>query len=234
MEWELQQIGFDYTYDKRLYDRLLSQNAQAIVGHLCADPVFMKRSIRFLENHDEARAATAFPKTHYCAAVITFTVPGMHFFHEGQFEGYKSKISMHVGRRYIEPVNAEISEFYSKLIKVVSRDVIKNGSMQSCRILPAWDGNGTCNNFIAYTMSTKGIAKTSAPLFIVVNFGQSEGQCYIKFGNSFAENFHQKEFLSFRDLMHSGIEYYRPLSELVQKGMYFDMLPLSYHVLEVN
>src|SRR5262249_21557862 len=83
LEWTLQQQGFDYTYDKRMYDRLHARNAGAVRGHLHADPEFLRKSVHFLENHDEPRAAAAFPRpVHRAAAVLTFLVPGMRFFHE--------------------------------------------------------------------------------------------------------------------------------------------------------
>ena len=34
LDWEVQEMGFDYTYDKTLYDRLVLSNAQDIQGHL--------------------------------------------------------------------------------------------------------------------------------------------------------------------------------------------------------
>ena len=37
-EWDLQQQGFDYCYDKRLYDRLAHDTAESVRLHLCADP----------------------------------------------------------------------------------------------------------------------------------------------------------------------------------------------------
>ena len=37
LEWALQQQGFDYCYDKRLYDRLVHDGAEAVHGHLNAD-----------------------------------------------------------------------------------------------------------------------------------------------------------------------------------------------------
>ena len=36
LEWELQQQGFDYCYDKRLYDRLRTGDAPSIRAHLAA------------------------------------------------------------------------------------------------------------------------------------------------------------------------------------------------------
>lgn len=88
LEWTLQQQGFDYCYDKRLYDRLRSGDVKSIRGHLRAGLDYQDKLARFLENHDEPRAASAFewPK-HRTAAAITYLSPGLRFFHQGQFEG---------------------------------------------------------------------------------------------------------------------------------------------------
>ena len=37
LEFALQQQGFDYCYDKRLYDRLVHEGAESVHGHLSAD-----------------------------------------------------------------------------------------------------------------------------------------------------------------------------------------------------
>ena len=77
MEWELQQAGFDYTYDKRLYDRLVEGAATPVREHLMADPGFQERSLRFIENHDEPRAAATFsPEMHRAAATIALLARG--------------------------------------------------------------------------------------------------------------------------------------------------------------
>ena len=60
MEWTLQQQGFDYCYDKRLYDRLVHEGADAVRGHLSGDAAYQERLLRFIENHDEPRAAATF------------------------------------------------------------------------------------------------------------------------------------------------------------------------------
>jgi len=94
LEWRLQQHGFDFTYDKRLYDRLHASGGRASREHLLADAEFQNHSARFLENHDEPRAAAAFsPEMHRPAAIVTFFVPGLRFFQEGQFEGWKTCVS---------------------------------------------------------------------------------------------------------------------------------------------
>ena len=103
LEWTLQQQGFDYTYDKRLYDRLREGHARPVRDHLRADPDYQCKMARFLENHDEPRAAATFsPGMHEAAAVITFLSQGLRFFHQGQFEGRRKRISPHLVRAPLE------------------------------------------------------------------------------------------------------------------------------------
>ena len=60
LEWTLQQQGFDYTYDKRLYDRLRDGHARPVREHFYAELDYQNKMARFLENHDEPRAAATF------------------------------------------------------------------------------------------------------------------------------------------------------------------------------
>jgi len=88
LESTMQQQGFDYAYDKRLYDRLREGHARPAWEHFHAGMDYQNRLARFLENHDEPRAAATFPQeVHEAAAVITYLSPGLRFFHQGQFEG---------------------------------------------------------------------------------------------------------------------------------------------------
>ena len=61
LEWTMQQQGFDYAYDKRLYDRLREGRARPVREHFHAGLDYQDKLARFLENHDEPRAAATFP-----------------------------------------------------------------------------------------------------------------------------------------------------------------------------
>ena len=118
LEWTMQQQGFDYAYDKRLYDRLREGHPQAVRGHLQADLEYQNHLARFLENHDEPRAAAAFPPgMHEAAATITYLTPGLRFFHQGQLSGCVKRISPHLVRGPDEPVNAAVGQFYARLME---------------------------------------------------------------------------------------------------------------------
>lgn len=97
LEWELQQQGFDYCYDKRLYDRLEHDAAESVRLHLCADLGYQGKLVRFIENRDEPRALSAFSsQKERAAAVVMATIPGAKLFHEGQFEGRKVRLPVPV------------------------------------------------------------------------------------------------------------------------------------------
>src|SRR5262245_51062024 len=120
LEWTLQEQGFDYTYDKRLYDRLRSGHGQSVREHFGAGLDFQDRLVRFLENHDEPRAAATFsPAAHRAAAVVTFLSPGLRFFHQGQLDGWRKRISPHLCRGPAEPVDEEIQSFYDRPLAIL-------------------------------------------------------------------------------------------------------------------
>lgn len=98
-EWDLQQQGFDYTYDKRLCDRLLHSSPQSVKDHLLAEQGYQGRLVRFLENHDEARIASRLhARRAEAAALIAYTIPGMRFFYDGQWEGQRVRVPVQLGR----------------------------------------------------------------------------------------------------------------------------------------
>jgi glycosidase len=177
LEWTLQQQGFDYAYDKRLYDRLREGHARPVREHFHAGLDYQNKLARFLENHDEPRAAAAFPREMYqAAAVITFLSPGLRFFHQGQFEGRLKRISPHLGRAPDEEVNRPLEQFYERLLEVLRRPAVRQGQWQLLECVPAWNGNASSDAFIAFTWQHSGGAR----LLVVVNYASHPSQCYVR------------------------------------------------------
>src|SRR5208283_477284 len=122
----MQQQGFDYTYDKRLYDRLREGHVRPVREHFHAGLDYQNKMARFLENHDEPRTAATFShEVHEAAAVVTFLSPGLRFFHQGQFVGRKKRITPHLVRAPQEPIDRKIEEFYNRLLSVLRRPVVR-------------------------------------------------------------------------------------------------------------
>ncbi|HEY3079201.1 MAG TPA: alpha-amylase family glycosyl hydrolase [Chloroflexota bacterium] len=122
LEYRLQRLGFDYTYDKQLYDRLRHADAAAVGGHILADEAFARRCCRFVENHDEERAAAAFPpERHRAAALVALTLPGMRLLHEGQLEGRRRRLPVQLLGRALEPLDPGLAAFYQRLLAAAPR-----------------------------------------------------------------------------------------------------------------
>ena len=130
-EWELQQLGFQFTYDKRLYDRLRQALPQEVESHLRAEVSFQKKLIRFLENHDEARSATVFGNIRLPAvSTLISTLPGMRLYHQGQLEGKRLRIPVQLRRAKPEAVDEETKNFYDRLLNITNHKLFHDGRWQ--------------------------------------------------------------------------------------------------------
>src|SRR6266851_1675361 len=177
LEWTMLQQGFDYAYDKRLYDRLREGHARPVREHLLAGLDFQNKLARFLENHDEPRAAATFaPSMHEAAAVITYLSPGLRFFHQGQFEGRSKRIAPHLIRAPLEPTNGTLLRFYDGLLAVLRQPIVRDGQWRLLECAPAWDRNWTWECFIAWTWE----ARDGQRRLIAVNYAANQSQCYVR------------------------------------------------------
>ncbi len=226
LEWTLQQQGFDYTYDKRLYDRLREGHTQPIREHFCATPEYQNKLARFLENHDEPRAAATFSEeVHKAAAVVTFLSTGLRFFHQGQFEGRLKRISPHLVRAPEETANTGLKTFYTRLLEILRLPVLRQGQWQLLECVPAWDGNFSSENFIVFAWQDS----SGARLLTAVNFATQPGQCYVRL--PFSDS--GRNAWQLRDLLGDAI-YERNGSDLQSRGLFLDMTPWQCHVFEMK
>jgi hypothetical protein len=148
-EWTLQQLGFDFVYDKRLLDRIRNAPIKEILSHLTADITYQKKLVRYIENHDELRSLTAFGKTKVeAAAALISTLPGMRFYFQGQFEGRKIKMPIQIRQTKLEAVDLDIQAFYSLLLAVVNEPIFHIGSWRLKEVFE--DADDTFENLIAY------------------------------------------------------------------------------------
>ena len=221
-EWTLQQQGFDYAYDKRLYDRLREGNAKPVREHFYAELKYQDKLARFLENHDEPRAAATFEqKDHEAAAVITFLSPGLRFFHQGQLTGRRKRISPHLVRAPQEAIDTKLQKFYGSLLDLLKESIFRNGKWSLLECAPAWKENNTWDSFIAFAW--EGIDGNR--LLVCVNYSAQPGQCYVRLPFPELANKQWK----FDDLM-SEASYERNGNDLVRSGLYLDIPGWNYHV----
>jgi hypothetical protein len=223
LEWNLQQLGFDYTYDKRLTDRLNNGSVHSIREHLFADEEYQKKSLRFIENHDEERAVTLFGKEKSkAAAIVISTIHGMRFFYDGQFAGKRIKLPVQLGREPEEQDNEDIILFYNKLLSIVSSEIFRKGSWKQLTPESSWEGNYSYLNILAWAWSYQ-----SCLCVVVVNYSSASSQCRIKLDvTGFAEELNLKDILIDQ-------EYFRSAEEVYHSGLYIDLKPWNSHIFKL-
>jgi len=219
LEWELQQQGFDFCYDKRLLDRLEHDNAESVRLHLCADLPYQEKLVRFIENHDEPRAAATFsPAKGRAAAVTMATLPGARLFHEGQFERRKVRPPVFLGRRPHEATDVETQAFYTKLLKAIDSPVFRNGEWSLCE-RTGWPDNSSFQNLVAWSWTG------SQELYlIVVNLSEGSVQARVRVPWN---DLHGRT-LRLSDQL-SGAMYERRRDELMSDGLYVELEPWNCH-----
>jgi len=226
LEWTMQQQGFDYAYDKRLYDRLREGHARPAREHMRAEPDYQNKLARFMENHDEPRAAATFaPGIHEAAAVITYLSPGLRFFHQGQLEGRRKRISPHLVRAPMESVDGTLRQFYDGLLLTLRQSVVRDGQWRLLQCTPAWDGNGMSDGFLAWSWE----AQDGQRRLVAVNYAGARGQCYVRL--PFPDLNGRTVLL--KDTM-GPASYDRGGDDLVSRGLYLDLSPWGYHVFEMT
>ena len=133
MEWTLQQQGFELCYDKRLYDRLVHDSPASVRGHLEADASYQEHLIRFIENHDEPRAAATFGVAQArAAAVVMSTLQGARLYHDGQLEGRRTRVPVQLGRGPDEPPDSDLRAFYERLLRAIADSQLRSGDWRLC------------------------------------------------------------------------------------------------------
>jgi Alpha amylase, catalytic domain len=219
LEWELQQRGFDFCYDKKLYDRLEHSNAENIRLHLCADLSYQGKLLRFIENHDEPRAAATFSSAKQRAAALTIaTLPGIKLFHEGQFEGRKVRPPVFLGRRPDELVDEDLHRFYATLLEAVNRKAFREGQWSLCE-RTGWPDNASFQNLVAWSW-----AHGDERYLIVVNLSDCpvQAQVQVRWADAGGKKWHLTDLLS-------AVTYERDGNEMQSPGLYVELAPWNYH-----
>jgi hypothetical protein len=187
---------------------------------------YQDKLARFLENHDEPRAAATFsPDVHEAAAVITFLSPGLRFFHQGQFQGRTKRISPHLVRGPREPIDQRLEQFYDRLLAVLRQPIVRNGQWQLLECAPAWEGNWTSDCFLAFAWQ----GPAGNPLLVTVNYAPNQSQCYVRlpFTGLGKSQWRLKDLLG-------DAAYDRQGDDLQARGLYLDEPPWKASVFSLT
>jgi len=216
LEGRLQELGFDYTYAKVLYDKIIHRETASVQNHLLGAPAeYVAASAHFLENHDEPRVAALLSIEEHCpAALLMLGLPGLRFLHEGQLNGARVKIPVQLARRPYEPVQPEIQSMYERLLRALKESSVGQGSFHLLRPAAAWAGNSTNENFFIVQWQAQ------PPEFdlVVVNLAPYRSQCHapLRATNLAGHNWSLRDLLSMETHDRVG-------SDLATQGLYLEL-----------
>jgi len=221
LERKLQQIGFDFTYDKLLYELLRFSSPNTIRDHLMVDDLYQWRSVRFIENHDEPRAVTAFGcERSLAAAAVIATIPGLRFFHNGQLEGSKVRLPIQLVREPKEVDDPVVTQFYQRLLAVCGQPAFHNGKWTL--IKP--EGTESHQNLLIWSWCYEKQFK-----IVVINYSQDPAQACLKLPS----NFENVEKVVLRDEL-TNMTYIRDSREVRSNVVYVDLGPWCTRILNLT
>ncbi len=224
LEWELQQQGFNFCYDKRLYDRIVAGDPLATRAHLNADLAYQGRLMRFLENHDEPRIAARLPQdAERAAAVAISSLPGATLWHEGQFEGRRVRVPVFLQRRPDEAPDLRLSAWYHSLLAVVEEHGVRQGQWRLLDVT-GWADNQTCRNLLAWSW-TGGLRNDRFVVVVNLSGGAAQGRVHLGWPDLRS---HQWRFA---DLIQE-VSFERDGGELADPGLFVALGPGQFHFLK--
>jgi glycosidase len=222
MEERLQALGFNYTYDKRLYDRLKAANVADIRGHLTADPGYQGHMARFLENHDEARSLPTFGRDRIpVLAALVVTLPGLRFFHQGQFTGKEIHLPMPLNQAIDEPPDLVLEQIYENILGIANDPAFHSGDWELLEVEGVDDTSG---NLLAYRW--RGPDGYRA---VILNLGAGPAQGRIRFADDLAIS----PRYDFADILNQQI-YLRDRDDLDANGLYVRLEGHHAHIFAVS
>jgi glycosidase len=235
MEGFLQTLGFDYTYNKPLYEAICSAahsgHAEGLMNFLrLLGTDFLKRSVHFLENHDEERAMNVLGADQQkAAAAILCTLPGVALLHQGQMEGRRERLPVQrVIPLHQEAVHSELQQFYQRLLKATSLPVFQEG-----RLIPLYSNNPALASYARLDDDSK--------VLVIVNMSPKtqRGSLFLMPGlrlRSDAPYRLTDLFYGFKNNTAGTVQpfYVYPGAKLINQGLYVELEPFDAHIFVVE
>ena len=234
MEGQLQQLGFDYTYNKPLYEAICgamqSGHAEGLMNFLrVLGTEYLARSLHFLENHDEERAMNALgDQRQRSAAVLLTTLPGLALIHQGQMEGRRERLPVQrVVPLQNEKTNASLKTYYKHLLQTTSLPVFRKGRLHVLY-----------SNNTAFTAYARGGSDQQALVIVNTSGHTQKGMVYITPGLRLESGISYWLHDLYYDLKPGAIReldgvqpaYQYPAAQLVKQGLYVELQPYDAHV----
>lgn len=224
MEYYMQTLGFDFTYDKKLYDKMKDISSSAVREHLLSNLEFQEHSMRFIENHDEERAYHFFgQKSIHYFSLLCF-LPGMILYHDGQPLGKEVRIPVQLARKPNEKPRIEIEKFYQRAFGQIKQRKSNEYTFIKWKLEPYNDYE--LKDVVLYILVNKNITSNSVNDIEILIYNPYPFTIAGKL--EFPEVVKYQLFISklpklvFNDLS-NGIHYSKEIKEIIYNGMYIQL-----------
>lgn len=220
---QLIELGFDFVYDKDLYDSVRDEKIDDIHWRISQPQDQQSHQARFLENHDEPRFAAVFDDDRLTAvATLMGTLPGMRFYQQGEELGIKLRTPIELRQIANQPIDPVRKEFFVKLFAATKDDAFHVGNMSIVSV--ARDNEPTEDNLFAYEWRSDKNWK-----LVVVNLSNAPAQGRLHLSGGIDA----KTTYNLIDQLH-GAKYVREGSEIVQLGLFVRRDAFGAHILDIT
>lgn len=208
------------------------------------DPEILKRYVNFMNNPDEKTAREQFGNgdKYFGVATLMATLPGLPMIGHGQIEGFLEKYGMEYRRAYWDEVpDSGFIEHHQRVIFPLFKKRYLFAGADEFELFDFFTDEGVNENVFTYA-NGKG---TEKGLVVYHNkYAHTSGWIKIsaakldKADNTLKQKslsdvlnlkWNPEEFLIFRDV-NSGLEFIRPVNEIIEKGLYFKLHAYQTHV----
>jgi len=221
-EQRLLDLGFEFVYDKGLYDAVRSGSIHGVRALLAAPLAYQSHMARFLENHDEQRSAVAFVGRQAAAATLMSTLPGMRFYFQGELEGRKIQLPIALRMAVAETPDPATEKLFDTILRVTKDDVFHHGDWALLPVTP--DGDGTADSLIVYEWRS-----AAAWNLIVVNLSGGAAQGRVHLGDRVSRD---KEYVFYDQL--NEVKYPRHGEELTSLGLFVRRDAFHAHLFDIT
>lgn len=234
-EQRLFNLGFDFAYDKSLYDAVRDANPQQVRDHLNAVHPYQNNFARFLENHDEPRRPEVFPNDRLVAdATLMGTLPGMRFYYQGELEGRRIRLPITLRLAADEPVDPFASALFQKIVEITKQEVFHQGEWNPLKVIP--EGDNSSGNLLVYEWRQQNNPQTNSPnngqnkwKVIAVNLSANPAQGRVRWPpNTFAS----PHYTLYDEL--NEVTYPRGGAELTNPGLFVRLNPFQAHLFDLT
>jgi hypothetical protein len=225
--WDTEQrlfdLGFDFAYNKSLYDAVRDVNPQQVRDCLNSLPQYQNKFARSLENHDEVRRPIAFPNDRLIAdGTLMGTLPGMRFYHQGELEGRTIHLPITLRLAAEEPIDPFSVAFFQKILDITNQNVFHQGKWNLLEATP--EGDDSTGNLIVYEWKSEKAWKV-----IAVNLSGNTSQGRVRW----PENIFPAAHYTFYDELNE-VTYARDGQELRNLGLFVRRDPFQAHLFDVT